>query len=272
MISGEQGMRTVILCGGQGTRLQEATAGLIPKPMVEIGGRPILWHIMKGYAHHGFVDFVLCLGHLGNVIKEYFLHYSALNSDITLHLDRPEEIELHTRHSEVGWKVTLADTGINSMTGARVARIQRYIDEQTFMLTYGDGIADIDLKELVSFHQSHGKLATLTGVRPAGRFGQLTVSGNQVTNFMEKPRDGGRINGGFLVLEAKVFSYLSQEPGCTLEHEPLARLAAEGQLMMYPHDGFWQCMDTYRDLQLLKRLWQNGEAPWQLWQAENRSG
>ncbi len=261
-------MKAVILCGGQGTRLQEATGGLKPKPMVEIGGQPILWHIMKGYAHHGVHDFVLCLGHLGNVIKHYFLHYEAFNTDVTVKLGSRGVVEYHRPPTEGDWSVTLADTGLESMTGARLARVRRYVDGGTFFLTYGDGLSDIDLGALLRFHRAHGKIATVTGVIPHGRFGQLGTAGNEVVRFDEKPRgDGqGRINGGFFVFEPGIFDYVTADPACVLERESLERLVSDRQLMMYSYDGFWQCMDTYRDLVLLQQLWDGGAPPWRTWQ------
>jgi len=262
-------MKAVILCGGQGTRLQEATGGLKPKPMVEIGGRPILWHIMKGYAHYDVKQFVLCLGHLGSIIKDYFLHYEAMNSDFTLQMGATDQIEYHRSHPEADWRVTLADTGQVVMTGARVARVKRYVGNETFMLTYGDGVCDIDLQELLRFHREHGRLVTVTGVRPLGRFGRLDIEGDAVISFEEKPvGEHGYINGGFFVCEPGIFDYVSPDPDCILERTPLERLARDEQLMVYRHEGFWQCMDTYRDMQLLARLWQEGEPPWCVWGAE----
>lgn len=260
-------MKVVLLCGGQGTRIQEATGGIKPKPMVEVGGRPLLWHIMKVYSHHGLSDFVLCLGYLGHVIKTYFLSYEAHNSDLTIRLGSEGGITYHRPHSEKDWTVTLADTGADTMTGGRLAKVERYVKGETFMLTYGDGVSDVDLKSLLDFHRSHGRIATITGVHPIGRFGRLTVDGQKVTSFEEKPMDelGGRINGGFMVFEPGVFDYLSTDAGCVLERVPLERLATDGQLMMYAHDGYWQCMDTYRDLLLLEKLWETGAAPWRVW-------
>jgi glucose-1-phosphate cytidylyltransferase len=263
-------MKAVILCGGQGTRIQEVTGGLKPKPMVEVGGRPILWHIMKGYSTHGIRDFVLCLGHLGGMIKEFFLHYDALNSDFTARLGAKGDITYHRPHDEVDWQVTLADTGLDAMTGARLSRVRRYVGGETFMMTYGDGLADIDLRALLEFHREHGKIATVTGVNPVGRFGRLQVQSGRVHTFEEKPADelGGKINGGFLVLEPRVFDYLSDDPSCTLEREPMQRLATDGELMMYSHDGFWQCMDTYRDLLRIEQLWSSGHPPWRTWSSD----
>ena len=259
-------MKTVILCGGQGTRLQEATGGLKPKPMVEVGGRPILWHIMKGYAAQGHKDFVLCLGHLGNIIKDYFLHYEAMNSDFTLHMGSTNEIHYHHKHAEADWTVTLADTGLQSMTGARVARVQKYVGKETFMLTYGDGVADLDFESLLAFHRSHGKLATVTGVKPLGRFGRLGVEGDRVMRFEEKPfGEHGYINGGFFVLEPGAFDYLTTDPSCILERDPLENLANDDQLRVFKHEGYWQCMDTYRDMVVLEEMWHSGKPPWRNW-------
>jgi glucose-1-phosphate cytidylyltransferase len=258
-------LKVVILCGGRGSRLNEET-GLRPKPLVEIGGRPILWHIMKLYAHHGFKDFVLCLGYKGDMIKSYFLNYHCLNSDLTVELSYPPRLEFHRSPSEEGWRVTLADTGLEAMTGARLKRVERYVDGDTFMLTYGDGVADIDLQELVAFHRSHGRLATVTGVRPPARFGELVVEDGMALEFREKPQvRTGRISGGFFVLDRRVFDYVEADDSCNFERGPLATLAREHQLMVYPHDGFWQCMDTYRDWMLLNEMWEKQGAPWKVW-------
>jgi glucose-1-phosphate cytidylyltransferase len=258
-------IQTVILCGGIGTRLREETE-YRPKPMVEIGGRPILWHIMKSYAVHGFTDFVICLGYKGNKIKEYFLNYEAMNNDFTVQLGRPESIEFHDAHGENGWRVTLVDTGHETMTGARVRRAARFITGDRFMLTYGDGVSSIDLRRLLAFHEQAGTVATVTGVHPSSRFGELLVDGSRVAQFSEKPQTHeGVINGGFFVFERKALDYLSDDASCVLEREPLERLAAEGQLSVYRHEGFWQCMDTYRDFQQLNQLWEAGEAAWKTW-------
>lgn len=256
----------VILAGGLGTRLREQTE-FIPKPMVPIGTRPILWHIMKIYSHHGFKRFIICLGYKGEIIKEYFLHYRIRNSDFTINLGNREDIRIHNLHSEDDWEVTLADTGIKAMTGARIKRIERYIDTDYFLLTYGDGVANIDIKKLVEFHTSHGRLATVTGVKPPSRFGELITKGVSVIEFGEKPQVGsGVINGGFFVFRQGVFNYLSDDDRCTLEGEPLERLAKEGHLMVYQHTGFWQCMDTLRDMNLLNEYWESGDAPWKVWE------
>jgi glucose-1-phosphate cytidylyltransferase len=257
-------VKVVILCGGLGTRLREETE-FRPKPMVEIGGRPILWHIMKTYAHHGFREFVLCLGYRGNTIKEYFLNYEAMNNDFSLCLGQRNQIRYHGNHSEQGLSVTLADTGQESMTGGRVRRIEKYIDADTFLLTYGDGVADIDVASLVEFHKSHGKLATVTTVQPIARFGLIELGQeNHVQKFMEKPKTDGWMSAGYFVLDRKVFDYLGGDE-CIFEREPLERLANEGQLMAYRHSGFFYAMDTYREYQYLNELWSGGGAPWAVW-------
>jgi glucose-1-phosphate cytidylyltransferase len=260
-------MKVIILCGGQGTRLREHTE-IRPKPMVEIGGKPILWHIMKLYAHHGFSDFVLCLGYKGAQIKEYFLNYEAMNSDFTIKLGDRHAVAYHgCSHGETGWKVTLADTGEDAMTGARVKRVSRYLGTpRTFAVTYGDGVSDVDLKAALTFHRAHGKLATVTGVRPSSRFGELAHRGTAVVQFSEKPQmEQGVINGGFFFFEPGFLRYLSDDSGCVLEREPMERCVADGQLHVYEHRGYWQCMDTYRDWEQLERLWRSGGAPWKVW-------
>lgn len=258
-------MKIVILCGGQGTRLREETE-FRPKPMVEIGNRPILWHLMKVYAHYGYKEFILCLGYKGEIIKQYFYNYEVLNNDFTIELGNHKKIEVHNKHDESDWKVTLAETGDSAMTGARVKRIEKYINEDTFMLTYGDGLADINLKKLLEFHKSHGKLATITGVNPPSRYGHLVFEENKIIRFNEKPRLKGEIiNGGYFVLNRKFLEYLSADVNCVLEKEPLENLAADGELMVYSHKGFWQCMDTYRDFMLLNSLWDSQDTPWKVW-------
>ncbi len=256
-------MKVVVLCGGLGTRLREETE-YRPKPMVEIGGRPILWHIMKLYAHRGFSDFVLCLGYRGNTIKDYFLNYEAMNNDFTICLGQQSKIQFNAAHEEQGFRVTLADTGLSTMTGGRVKRIQKYIDDDTFLLTYGDGVADLDISRLVEFHKSHGKLATVTAVTPSSRFGVLEMNKNSVMRFLEKPRTEGYASAGFFVFNRRVFDYLGGDD-CTLELEPLERLAREGQLMAYKHEGFFFAMDTYREYEYLNQLWNKGQAPWKVW-------
>jgi glucose-1-phosphate cytidylyltransferase len=257
-------MKVVILCGGQGTRLREETE-FRPKPLVEVGQRPILWHIMKLYAHHGFREFVLCLGYRGSMIKEYFLNYEAMNNDFTICLGSKQVVSYHDAHAEQDFHVTLADTGLQSMTGGRVRRVQRFIDDDTFMVTYGDGVGDIDIAALVRFHGKHGRLATVTGVRPISRFGVLELDlEGRVKRFSEKPTLEGWASAGFFVFHRKVFDYLGGDD-CVLEHEPLERLAAKGELMVYPHAGFYFAMDTYREYQALNELWNSGKAPWKVW-------
>jgi glucose-1-phosphate cytidylyltransferase len=258
-------MKTVILCGGQGTRLREETE-FRPKPLVEIGSKPVLWHIMKLYAHHGFSDFTLCLGYRGNMIKEYFLNYEAMNNDFTICLGAKAHTIFHDAHQEQDFRVTLADTGQETMTGGRIKRIQKYIDGDTFLATYGDGLSDVNIPGLLAFHKSHGKIATITTVRPYSRFGILqTDSGGQVTAFSEKPQLDGWASAGFLVFDNKIFEYLDGDD-CTLEREPMERLAAEGQLMAYRHNGFFYAMDTYREYLYLNDLWNSGKAPWKIWE------
>jgi glucose-1-phosphate cytidylyltransferase len=258
--------KVVILCGGQGTRLREATESR-PKPMIEIGGRPILWHIMKLYAHFGLDEFILCLGYKGHVIKDFFVNYEMRTNDFTVHLGSVQPVEFLSGHEEVGWSVTLAETGEHAMTGARLQRVAHYLDETTFCFTYGDGIGDIDIRKLLAFHRSHGKLGTVTGVRPPSRFGELALDGCQVSSFTEKPQvTQGYINGGFFVFEREFIErYLNDREDLTLEREPLNRLAADGELMMYAHEGFWQPMDTYREWKHLESLWNSDQVPWKLW-------
>ncbi len=257
-------MKVVILCGGQGTRLREETE-FRPKPLVSIGQRPILWHIMKLYAHYGLNEFVLCLGYRGLMIKEYFLHYNAMTNDFTMSLGSKPEISYHDAHGERDFQVTFADTGLETMTGGRIQRVQRYVGGSTFLATYGDGLADVDIGALLSFHRAHGRLATLTAVNPTSRYGLLdTDSSGRVWRFREKPQLGGRINAGFFVFEQPVFDYLGGDD-CILEGEPLERLAADGQLLAYKHDGFFYAMDTYREYQALNELWNSGQAPWKVW-------
>lgn len=255
-------IKVVILAGGQGMRLREETE-YRPKPMVEVGGKPILWHIMKQYAYHGFKDFVVCLGYKGEHIKQYFLNFDVLMNDFTIRLGARDSVVCHDRGSE-GWTVTLANTGLNSETGSRLKQIERYTSDcDLIMMTYGDGVSDIDLKSLLKFHRLHGKIATVTGVSPPSRFGELLVRDAVVEVFSEKPQVSfGRINGGFFVFDRRIFDYVSEEPTCSFEREPLQRLAEKRELMMYEHDGFWHCVDTMRDLIQLNQLWKMGEAPW----------
>ena len=256
-------MKVVILAGGLGTRISEESH-LKPKPMIEIGGRPILWHIMKYYSEFGFHDFVICLGYKQYVVKEFFADYFLHTSDVTFDLAN-NRMEVHNNYAEP-WKVTLVDTGLNTMTGGRVKRIQPYIGDEPFMLTYGDGVCNVDLKGLVEFHKSHGKTATITTVSIDQQKGVLDIGpDNTIRSFREKAAsDGAIINGGFMVLNPEVFSYLKDDT-TVFEQEPMTRLAAEGQPMSFYHDGFWQCMDTQREMQLLETLWQSGNAPWKIW-------
>ena len=255
-------MKIVILCGGLGTRLKEETE-YRPKPMVMIGTKPILWHIMKIYSHYGFKDFVLCLGYKGDMIKEYFYNYEILNNDFTIELGRHNNIEIHDSHGEIGWRITLANTGERTLKGARLKKVEKYVDSDLFMVTYGDGVADIDINDLVEFHKKHGKIATLTGVMPPSRFGTLSVDKDRVVEFSEKPQTTeGLINGGFFVFSKKIFDYLDTGDSCDLEIGVLDKLAVEGELMVYKHSGNWVCMDTVRDMEYLNGLWTSGNAFW----------
>ncbi len=258
-------MKVVILCGGLGTRLREETE-FRPKPLVEIGGRPILWHIMKLYAHHGYNEFVLCLGYRGNMIKEYFLNYEAMNNDFTIHLGRRSHVDYNGSHAEQDFSVTLADTGASTMTGGRIRRIRPYIGTERFMVTYGDGVSDLDIRRLLEFHLSHGRLATVTTVRPPSRFGVVTFDADgNVRQFTEKPQIEGWASAGFFIFENAIFDYLDGDD-CVLEATPLERLSAAGQLMAYRHEGFFYPMDTYRDHQYLNQVWETGKAPWRVWE------
>jgi glucose-1-phosphate cytidylyltransferase len=258
-------VKSVILAGGQGTRLREETE-YRPKPMVEIGGYPIIWHILKLYAHHGHRDFVICLGYKGSMIKEYFLNYEAMTTDFTVCLGRLHQVAYHGAHSEQDYRVTLADTGLNSMTGGRIRRIRKYIDEDAFLVTYGDGLSDVDVNALLAFHRSHGRLATVTTVRPTSRFGNLQISDDaHVLSFAEKPKLDSWVNAGFFVFNRRVFDYLDGDD-CILEQQPLERLAHEGELMAYRHNGFFFAMDTYREYVYLNELWSSGKAPWRVWE------
>jgi len=253
-------MKTVILCGGLGTRLSEETT-LRPKPMVDVGDTPILLHIMNLYSFYGYNDFVLALGYKGEFIKKFFLNFYALNNDFTVDL-KTGQIEYY-KEAQKNWRVSLMDTGDNSMTGGRIKRLSHLLNgEKTFMVTYGDGVADLDMNQLLEFHKSHGKLATMTTVHPPSRFGVMSFDGDRVVKFIEKPQtEDGWINGGFFVFDKKVLDYISGDE-TILEKEPLERLAKDGQLMSYKHEGFWQCMDTIRDKNLLSKLWDSGKAPW----------
>jgi len=260
-------MKVVILCGGLGSRIRGVSDD-IPKPMIPIGDYPILWHIMKYYAHWKHEDFVLCLGYKSHVIKEFFLNYEMFNRDFTLSLGKAGGIQYHTEHAESRWRVTLAETGMEAMTGARIRKIRKYVaGEKHFMVTYGDGVGDIDLDKLIEFHRSHGKIMTLTGVRPPGRFGELLIGGDgTVKEFNEKPQaSGGRISGGFFVCNAELFDYLPEGEDLVFEQEPMRALVRDGQLACYEHDGFWLPMDTPREYSLLNKLFAQHQAPWVIW-------
>ena len=260
-------MKTIILCGGYGTRIRDVSEN-VPKPMIPVGRYPILWHLMKYYAAYGHKDFVLCLGYKGQVIKEFFLNYEALTRDCTVSLGTRMSIEFHTEHEETGWNVTLADTGLDSMTGARLRKIRKYIgDDEHFMLTYGDGLSDVNIDELIQFHLNHGRVLTVTGMRPPGRFGELVAdTDGLVTEFNEKPQaTGGRISGGFFVCHRSLFDYLDERDDLVFEQEPMKSLVRDRQLAVFEYDGFWQPMDTHRDWQFLNTLAETGKAPWMIW-------
>lgn len=256
-------MKVAILAGGFGTRLAEETE-IIPKPMVEIGGRPILWHIMMHYSHYDFKNFVIALGYKGEVIKRYMVEYCSLQSNLTVDLSNGDVQVHHSHHQD--WKVELIDTGIRTQTGGRIKRLKPYLDKQTFMLTWGDGVSDVNLAELLAFHRSHGKLATITAVRPPARYGYMMFEDQQVMKFTEKPQIGeGWINGAFFVLEPGIFDYIDGDE-TVWEREPLERLACDGQLMAYKHNSFWQCMDTLREKHILETMWESGKTPWKVWE------
>ena len=256
-------MKVVILAGGFGTRISEES-DVKPKPMIEIGGRPMLWHIMKSYSKYGFDEFVILLGYKGYVIKEFFSNYFLHQSDITIDLSN-NSVDIHQNESE-SWKVTLLDTGLNTLTGGRIKRAQKYIGDSDFLLTYGDGLSDVDISKTVEYHKKHGKFVTMTAVQPAGRFGALDIKkDHSVASFKEKPKgDGSWINGGFFVCKPEVFDYIKGD-STVFEQEPLARLANDGELMSYKHNGFWKCMDTLRDKNSLCKMWDDGNAPWKNW-------
>lgn len=257
-------MKVVILAGGYGTRISEESH-LKPKPMVEIGGKPILWHIMKEYSAWGFNDFIICAGYKQNVIKEWFANYYLHNSDVTFNFRNDGDMTVHNNVSEP-WEVTIVDTGMDTMTGGRIKRIRQYVKDETFMLTYGDGVCDVNMQKLLSFHRAGGKTVTLTSVYSGQKFGVLDINSDaDIVSFREKQyADGARINGGYMVLESKVFDYLKDD-NTIFEHEPLEKLASEMQVKAYQHDGFWQCMDTLRDKEKLEELWETGKAPWKVW-------
>ncbi len=254
----------VILCGGRGTRFREQTETR-PKPMIEVCGKPILWHLMSFYAAQGFNDFILCLGYKGDFIKQFFLHQRAMTNDFTIDLSATDRIEFHGK-AKHDWRVTCVDTGQDTLTGGRVKRVEQFIKGDQFLLTYGDGLSDVDVRASLDFHNSHGKAVTVTGVRPQSRFGELVVNEDRVESFSEKPNvQHGYINAGFFVMNKSALSYLSSDENCTLEREPLENIANDGELNIYKHHGYWQCMDTYRDLMLLESEWKNGVAPWKKW-------
>lgn len=258
-------MKVVILAGGFGTRISEESH-LRPKPMIEIGGKPILWHIMKEFSHFGYNEFIICCGYKQHIVKEYFADYYLYNSDVTFDFSAENRMTVHNNVAEP-WKVTLIDTGLNTMTGGRIKRIQPYVGNEPFLMTYGDGVSDININELVNFHQSHGKLATLTAVHVGQRFGVIDIDkgDNSIKAFREKSNaDGSRISAGFMVLEPEVFNYIEGD-STVFEKEPLCRLAEENQINAYKHNGFWQCMDTQREKEMLENLWASGNAPWKVW-------
>lgn len=261
-------MKVVILAGGLGSRISEESH-LKPKPMIEIGGNPILWHIMKYYSHFGYNEFVICCGYKGYIIKEYFADYYLHRSDITFDFSDENKMIVHNNVAEP-WKVTIIDTGLNTQTGARIKRVQKYIGDERFMLTYGDGVSDVDIDALVAYHEKRGKIATMTAIQPGGRFGVLDIDrSNNIKRFTEKAKeDGGWINGGFMVLEPEIFSYLNDDPQLVFERAPLENVAKDGQLSAYKHNGFWQCMDTMRDRIILEELIEKKKAPWMVWDDE----
>jgi glucose-1-phosphate cytidylyltransferase len=259
-------MKAVLLAGGLGTRMREETE-FRPKPMVEIGGKPILWHLMKIFATQGINEFVVCAGYKGEQIKSYYLNYAALNADFTISLGDRDSLETHNGHDESEWTVTVADTGQDTLTAGRVERIEPYIGRERFIVTYGDGLADIDIAKLLAFHEAHGRMATISTVRPSSRFGLVDVDDNGlVTRFREKPQMDDWVSAGFFVFEPEFFDRIRNSDSMMLEHEPLNQLASEGQLGAYQHDGFWQPMDTYRESQMLNEMWTNGDAPWKIWE------
>jgi glucose-1-phosphate cytidylyltransferase len=259
-------VKVVILCGGLGTRMREETE-FRPKPMVRLGARPILWHIMKIYAHYGFKDFILCLGYKGEVIKEYFYNYELYNNDFVVNLGKSKSIEVYDSKDELDWRVALVDTGESAQKGARLKKIEHLIDGDDFMVTYGDGVADIDIAELAAFHTGHGKVGTVTGVRPPSLFGELKVRDRQVELFTEKPQtSSGLISGGFFVFSRRIFDHLSTDDACDLERGPLEQLAGDGELMVYELGRDWACADTTRDLEHLNQLWSSGRAFWKIWE------
>ena len=257
-------MEVVILCGGLGTRLREETE-FRPKPMVPVGSRPILWHIMKLYAHFGHKRFILCLGYKGEIIKDYFRNYNWNTCDVTLELGPKPEITYHGRHAEEDWSVTLLDTGPETQTGGRLLRALSHVQSETFLFTYGDGVTNCDINQTIEFHRQHGAIATVTAVKPSGRYGELALDGQTITAFREKPEKETYVSGGFFVMNKRIASYLDEGDACILERTPLERLTREGQVKAFCHPGFWQCMDTFREQEQLNRLWASGQAPWKVW-------
>jgi len=261
-----QDIPVVILCGGMGTRMKEETE-FRPKPLVEIGDKPIVWHIMSGYAHYGYDNFILCLGYRGEMIKEYFLNYETMSNDFTINLGSKKEVIYHNSHAEENWDVTLANTGLLTNTGGRIKRIASYIKSDYFFVTYGDGVADVNLEELLKSHRESGKIATLTGLHPFSRYGVFELDqAGEVAGFKEKPRMADWVSGGFFVFNREFFDYLDDD--CVLEKEPLENLVRDGQLNVYQHQGFWHCMDTYKDAKVLNEMWNNKQAPWKVWDDE----
>ncbi len=260
-------MQAVILCGGKGTRMREETE-YKPKPMVEVGGMPILWHIMKIYSHHGVRDFILCLGYKGQAIKEYFRHFEWLANDFTLYLGKGKgKVKSHV-HKPEDWRITFADTGLDTETGGRVKRVEKYVEGDEFFLTYGDGVADVDIRELYRYHKSRKKIGTVTGIHPSSKYGVLEVRGGIARSFQEKPGTDGLVNGGFFVFRREFFRYLEEDGA--MEQAPLKRLAGDGQLAVYEHKGFWQAMDTFKEVEAFNRQWEKGVRPWVVWAGDGR--
>lgn len=258
-------MRVVILCGGIGQRLKEQTE-FRPKPMIKVGEQPIIWHIMKHYAHYGHKDFVLALGYLGEMLKEYFYHYKVMTRDFTVFLGRDDKVKVHAKEGIEDWTVTLVDTGRNALKGARIKRLEPHLPDETFMLTYGDGVSNLDLNNLLEFHRNHGCIATVTGVIPSMRFGEVRARTDGSVDFREKNTGGAAmVNGGYYVLHRKIFDYLEDRDDCDFEIGPLELLAEKRELMMYRHEGFWHCMDNIRDMDALNQMWASGKPPWKLW-------
>ena len=255
----------IILCGGKGSRLSEETV-LKPKPMIEIGGKPILWHIMKHYSCYGYHRFILALGYKGEYVKNYFYNYRIFSNDFTIEMHPEKEPQIHGLSDESHWEITLVDTGLNTLKGGRIKRLERYVKSDNFHLTYGDGVSNINLNELDRFHMKHGNIGTITGVHPPSRFGEMVIEGDNVIHFEEKPQlSTGIINGGFFVFNRKFFDYLTSDDKCDFEFGPLQRIASEKELKVFKHDGFWQCMDTIRERDYLNSLWESGSPPWKIW-------